>query len=308
MRLRSLVQRRGEKRCTASGQSEPRRADADEPIGEHVDMRGGEADQFARRRIVPRCMLENIRSQRAKIAGRSCMRPIDDSMRVVAELLAQRTQQSGRGNPAIERPQQPADGFAAEPGPAALIGNRHAPSADPMGASADNRPADAARAGDDHAAVGFPVRANAGRVCVGGDHGAAKRMRIGLRCRQMRRLAGAGQRQTGDGSSQIRARQAGLLKACGRRRENLGEALLYAEQQIGRPGGGFAKHLITKHLVAKRLFARAIKRLAGKSAQPRAAARATAVDAEQQDLGVHLTPSPYETCSRTRRLRLTGSP
>jgi hypothetical protein len=48
--------------------------------------------------------------------------------------------------------------------------------------------------------------------------------------------------------------------------------------------------------------------LAGKSAQPRPAARATAVNAEQEDLGVHLTPSPYGTCSGTRRLRLTGSP
>src|SRR6202012_450506 len=71
MRLGPLVQRSSKKRRAASGQSEPRRADADEPIGEHVDVPGGEGDQFARNGIVPRCVLENIRSQRSKITWRS---------------------------------------------------------------------------------------------------------------------------------------------------------------------------------------------------------------------------------------------
>ena len=60
--------------------------------------------------------------------------------------------------------------------------------------------------------------------------------------------------------------------------------MLQTETEIGRPGRSFAETF------RQVLGGREIARLAGKGAQPRPAARAAAVNAEQEDLRVHLKP------------------
>ena len=139
-----------------------------------------------------------------------------------------------------------------------------------MGLSADDSPADRAGTGNDHAAVIVTVRTKTGSVRIGGDDRATERMRIGLGGGQIGRLAGAGQRQTGNRLSEIRTRQSGLAETLRGGIEDFGKALLQTETEIGRSGRRFAKQL------------------AGKGAQPRPATGAAAVHAEQQDLRVHL--------------------
>ena len=89
VQLGPFSERRNEERCTPSDQRKPRRADGDESIGEDVDMARGQTDEFARDRIVLRGVLKNVRSERCEIARRSGMRPRDDGMGIVAELVAQ---------------------------------------------------------------------------------------------------------------------------------------------------------------------------------------------------------------------------
>ena len=90
-----------------------------------------------------------------------------------------------------------------EPGAAAFIGDRQAPSADPMVAAADHRPSDAARADDEHGAIAALVRADAGGMGIGGEDRAAEGLLMQFCRGQVGRLGGAGQRQTGGDARQI---------------------------------------------------------------------------------------------------------
>lgn len=261
VQLGPFSERADEEGCAPSDQRKPRRADGDEPISEDIDMTCGQTNQFARDPIVLRGVFKNVRSERREITRRSLMRPGDDGMGIVVELVAECSQQSSPADPAVERPEQAADGLAAEPGAAALIGNRHSPSADPMYLSADDSPADRAGAGNDHAAVIVTVRTETGRVRIGGDDRPTERMRKGLGGRQIGRLAGAGQCQAGDDFSKMRTLQSGLAETLRGGIEDFGKALLQTETEISRSGRRFAKQL------------------AGKGAQPRPATGAAAVHA-----------------------------
>jgi hypothetical protein len=280
MQLGSLTERRNQEGCTTPDQRKPRRPDGYEPVGEDVDMACGQTDQLTRDWIVPRGVFKNVRSERCEITRRCLVRPGDDGMRIVGELVAQGAQQSGPGDPAIERPEQAADSLAAEPGAAALVGNRHSPSANSMSLSAHDRPTDRAGTGNDHSAVIVTMRAETSRMRIGGDDRPTEGMRIGLGGRQIGRLAGAGQCQTGNDFPEIRTRQSGLAETLRGRIEDFGKALLQAETEVGRSGRRFAKQL------------------AGKGAQPCPATGAAAVNAEQQDLRVHLD---------TAKVRQSGS-
>ena len=93
---------------------------------------------------------------------------------------------------------------------------------------------------------------------------------MSLRLGEVGRFTGARQGETRRDSSQLRIWQSGLADTLCCRVHYRAEALFYTEAQIGRSGCGFAKHLTRQ------------------CAQPRAAASATAVDAEQKQIGVHL--------------------
>ena len=112
--------------------------------------------------------------------------------------------------PAVKRPEQAADRFAPEPSAASFVGNRHTPTTNPVNFPIEHGPANAPGADDDNGAVAVSVGAEAGGVSVGGDNRLAERVRVGTRRRQIARLAGAGQGQTGDNVSEAGRGQPGL--------------------------------------------------------------------------------------------------
>src|ERR1041384_7333904 len=96
------------------------------------------------------------------------------------------------------RPQNSPHRLAAEPGAAAFVRGGKTPTADPMLLPLDAGPADRAGPDDDDAAVVPAVGADARRMRVTGDHHRPERMRARPSGGKMRRLARAGERQTGD--------------------------------------------------------------------------------------------------------------
>src|ERR1043166_7612230 len=100
------------------------------------------------------------------------------------------------------RPQNSPHRLAAEPGAAAFIRGGETPAADPMLLPLDAGPSDRAGPDDDDPAVLPAAGAAAGRVGVAHDDRGAKRLGAAARGGKMRRLARAGERQTGDGPAQ----------------------------------------------------------------------------------------------------------
>src|SRR5690242_18106633 len=98
-------------------------------------------------------------------------------MGVPLELRKKRLQERRPIDPSVIGPEHAAQCLMSKPGAAALVGNRPAPAADAVMQSLALGPADAARADDDDTAVMSTMRADAGRLRVGGHDRFAKRMR-----------------------------------------------------------------------------------------------------------------------------------
>ena len=111
--------------------------------------------------------------------------------------------------------------------------------------AADDTPSDAAGSDDDNAAVLAAVRADASCVRVRGDDGSAERKRIGVRRRQVGRLAGTGKCQARDDVGLLE-RQAGLAQRLVGRPQYLREAFLDAEAYVGRTGRALAADMAVK--------------------------------------------------------------
>jgi hypothetical protein len=208
------------------------------------------------------------------------MGPARKRVRILVERAVQRTKQGRPRSAAVARPKHASQSFDADPRSAALVRDRQTPAADAIRLPFEHRPAHGAGAGDDDRAVPFSMGTDTGRVRVGGDDGGVERMPIGLRRRQMRRLAGSGHGQAGHDSRQVIARQISLSQAqrCGL--DGSGKALLAAEAQIRRAGYGFAEDFT------------------GGCGQPRPTIGPAAVDPEKKDLGSHAGSS-----CQTRRHR-----
>src|SRR5207344_1162636 len=102
-------------------------------------------------------------------------------------------QQGRPGDASVMRREHTAQGLASDPGPAPLVGELQAPSADTMLPAAQYRPADAAGADHDDPAVGAMMRADTGRVRIRGQDGLAERLALLARRCELGRLGRARQ-------------------------------------------------------------------------------------------------------------------
>ena len=141
-------------------------------------MGGGALHQPNRRVVAAARVIDDQRGERAKIGGRCARRPAHDAVRVAIEIVGQTVQQPGPSRPAVMRLEHDAQRLAAEPGAAALVGERQTPAADAVLAAGDDGPADAAGSGDDDAAIGPLMRADARGIGIGDKERAAKRQHL----------------------------------------------------------------------------------------------------------------------------------
>src|SRR5439155_7443985 len=142
----------------------------------------------------------------------------------------------------VMRPQHSPHCLAAEPGGASVVGKRQTPAADPVLPAIDDRPADAAGAGNNHAAIPSPVRPDAGGVRVAGDNGMTEWQAPRPGRRQFGRLGRAGEREAGNYASHRVLAQPRLGEALPGGIQHGGESGIQPEADIGRPAGPFAEH------------------------------------------------------------------
>src|SRR5690349_17435003 len=114
------------------------------------------------------------------------------------------------------RPQCAAQGLAAEPGAAALVGDRPAPTAHTVVTSVYLRPAAAAGTDNDNAPIPASMSPDAGRLRVRDENGFAEWVLVGLRHREVARLTRSSQRKTGDNPAKIARRQVSFGQALSR--------------------------------------------------------------------------------------------
>jgi hypothetical protein len=254
----------------SADQRQTRRADRRKPLRQSVEMTGGKPHELDSGGVAAGRVRHNHRRKGAEIPRRRRRGPAHDRVRVRRELFEHGGEQRGPWDAAIARPQDAAQRLAPEPGAAALVGHRRPPAADTMAAPRELRPADGSGAHYENAAIAAAMRADAGRARVGRDRRLAEGMRMLLRLRERGGLAGARQGKACDNPCEVAGRQPRLTQASRRGLEHRGKALLQAETDIGRAGRRFAEQLSRHGL------------------QARPTERGTAVDAEQECLGVHV--------------------
>ena len=144
--------------------------------------------------------------------SRGCAEPIQRTMACGFDpnALEDAPEQRGPFGASVVRLERPAHGLAAEPGAAALVRDREAPAADAVVPAAEDRPADAAGADDDDAAVPAAMGADAGRMRVGGDQHAPEGVVASSSVPRRLRRARWHPRAPGRRRSGIVDRQAGL--------------------------------------------------------------------------------------------------
>jgi hypothetical protein len=171
------------------------RPDGDQAFRQIIDVVRCPLHELPADTIVMRRMFHDQRREGAEIAWCSIHNPLKDSMRVLIEPCEHYAQERRPIDSAVISPEHMAQGFVAEPRAAAFVGDRPAPAADAMVQPLAFRPADAAGANNDDAAIVPAMRADTGGMRIGGDDRAANRMRLILRGGEIFRLTGAGQRQ-----------------------------------------------------------------------------------------------------------------
>ena len=167
-----------------------------------IDMGSGKLHQLDCRRIAVLACSTTSGASAPKSRGDAFDGAAHDGVGIALELRERGLEQRGPGRASVMRPQDAAQQLTAEPGAAALVRNRQSPAADAILTPVQLGPPDAAGADHDHAAVATPMRADAGRVRIGREHGAAERMLARLRRCQLGRLACPRERKAGRDPSQ----------------------------------------------------------------------------------------------------------
>jgi hypothetical protein len=135
------------------------------------------------------------------IAGAGVAHPAYNSIGIGAEPFEQGSQQVCPIYQAVAGPQRPTQGFASQPGPAALVGKRESPTADAKFAGANDAPPDAPGADDDDAAIAAGVCADACGPGVACKDGSMERQRRRSRLCKSLGLASSRQGKTGNDST-----------------------------------------------------------------------------------------------------------
>src|SRR5262245_45818549 len=95
------------------------------------------------------------------------------------------------------RPEHPAQGLAADPGPAPFVRDGQTPPADAVLAALKLTPADCAGSHDDHAAITAPMGTDAGGLCIGDQDRLRKWIRVSPGESQLGWLARTRKRKAG---------------------------------------------------------------------------------------------------------------
>jgi len=131
-------------------------------------------------------------------------------------------------------PQRAAQRLAAKPSAASFIRNRPTPAADLILLPIELRPANAAGADHDDAAVTPAMCADACGPGIGDENRHAIGMFVASRNLELAGFAGARQCHAGHNPVEIARRQSGPTHALDRGLEHRGKALLHSKANIGR--------------------------------------------------------------------------
>src|SRR5262249_19647729 len=124
--------------------------------------------------------------------------------------------------------------LAAEPSAASFIRNRPTPAADLILPPIQLRPANAASADHDDAAVTSAMGADACRLGVGDENRHVIGMLVPSRSLELAGLAGSCQRHAGHNPFEVARRQSCPIHALDRGLEDRAKALLHSKAKIGR--------------------------------------------------------------------------
>src|SRR6185295_6212527 len=116
----------------SADERESERAEIEQTDGQRIDVAGRESHQRRRKGVGAGGVVEHERRKFPEVARASGGHPMHDLVRVRLEFSKQLGQELRRRNALIVRPQHAAKRFAAEPGAAALVRDRKAPTAAAM--------------------------------------------------------------------------------------------------------------------------------------------------------------------------------
>src|SRR5437868_3980090 len=259
-----------EMRREAADQRNALDAVRDEARRHPVDVMSGTLHQLDRGRIELFRVLDDEWREPAEFGWPRTVRPAHDRVGVAGEFVEQTPQQRGRRDAAVVSPQRLPERLATEPGSAAFIRERQSPAADAVLPAVDHRPTDAAGADHDNPAILSRMGADTGGLRVAGDRCMAERQASRARGGQFPRFGGAGEREAGIGPRQGLLAQPGLGEALPGGIDHRCKGRVQSKAEIGRSGGPLSKDI------------------PGAIGEPRAAARAAAIDA-QIEIGPEFT-------------------
>src|SRR5262249_51489553 len=142
----------------------------DEPLRQRIDMPTGKPQELNRNGVVGQGMPDDVWREGGEILWRRARHPMHDRVRVRPKFCKKRTQQRRPWHAPIMRPQRAAQRLAAEPSAASFVRNRPTPAADLILSPIALRPANAAGADYDDAAVTPAMCADACRLGIGDEN------------------------------------------------------------------------------------------------------------------------------------------